>query len=62
MLVPVMHVVITSTRTCKPWRTAHSLAADLPRWRKCQALLKFKREERRTLREDGDEEEFSDEV
>ena len=41
---------------------AHVFAADLPRWRKCQALLKFKREERRTLREEGDEEEFSDEV
>ena len=37
-------------------------AVELPRWRKCQALLKFKREERKVLREEGEEEEFSDEV
>ena len=34
---------------------------DLARWRKCQALLKFKRQERKTLAE-AEEEEFSDEV
>ena len=46
---------ITDIFTCK------NILTDLARWRKCQALLKFKRQERKTLAE-AEEEEFSDEV